>query len=208
MTADEDRLRRSPASRRLGRRYLRPALESFAQGSRIRKYRLLSTCRRISGSPLILQPVLFVGPGQVVLGEEVQFGWKASPLFYSGYCHIEVSEEGSRIEVGDRTEFNNNLLLKCAGAGIRVGRDGLFGAQVEIFDSDFHDLDPARRRTGTPKAAPVEIGDEVFVGMGVRILKGATIGSGSVIGAGAVVTGAIPAGVVAAGNPARVIREL
>jgi maltose O-acetyltransferase len=56
--------------------------------------------------------------------------------------------------------------------------------------------------------APVEIGDDVFVGMGAKILKGSTIGSGSVIGAGAVVTGAIPAGVVAAGNPARVIREL
>jgi maltose O-acetyltransferase len=56
--------------------------------------------------------------------------------------------------------------------------------------------------------APVEIGDNVFVGMGVKILKGSTIGDDSVIGAGAVVTGDIPAGVVAAGNPARVIREL
>jgi acetyltransferase-like isoleucine patch superfamily enzyme len=114
----------------------------------------------------------------------------------------------SRIEVGDRTEFNNNLMIKSEGAGIRIGRDGLFGANVEIFDSDFHDLHPARRKTGRPRVAPVEIGDNVFAGMGVRILKGAEIGSDSVIGAGAVVTGSIPAGVIAAGNPARVIREL
>jgi acetyltransferase-like isoleucine patch superfamily enzyme len=206
--SDEARLLRSTLVRGLGRRFLRPAIESAAQWPRIRKYRLLSTCRRVSGTPLVLQPVLFVGPGEVALGEGVQFGWKASPQFYSGYCHVEVSNEGSRIAVGDRTEFNNNLMIKSDGAGISVGRDGLFGAQVEIFDSDFHDLHPARRKTGRGKVAPVEIGDNVFAGMGVRILKGASIGSDSVIGAGAVVTGSIPAGVIAAGNPARVIREL
>lgn len=152
--------------------------------------------------------MLFCGPGEVVLGEGVQFGWNDSPLFYSGYCHVEASRAQARIEVGDRTEFNNNLTIKCEGAGIRIGADGLFGAHVEIFDSDFHDLHPDRRKTGLPKLAPVEIGDNVFVGMGVRILKGATIGRDTVIGAGAVVTGSIPAGVIAAGNPARVIREL
>jgi acetyltransferase-like isoleucine patch superfamily enzyme len=195
-------------ARRLGRRYMRPAIESLAQQPRIWKYRALSNCRRVGGSPVILQPVLFVGPGEVVLGDGVQFGWKASPQFYTGYCYLEVSNERSRIEVGDRTEFNNNLMIKSEGAGIRVGRDGLFGAHVEIFDSDFHDLNPARRKAGTQKTAPVEIGDNVFVGMGVRILKGTVIGADSVIGAGSVVTGSIPAGVVAAGNPARVIREL
>ena len=193
---------------RLGRHYLRPAVESLVQRPRVWKYRALSTCRPVGGSPAILQPVLFVGPGVVALGEGVQFGWKNSPQFYSGYCHLEVSDERSLIEIGDRTEFNNNLMIKSEGPGIRIGRDGLFGAHVEIFDSDFHDLHPGRRRNGRQAMAPVEIGDNVFVGMGVRILKGATIGSDSVIGAGAVVTGSIPAGVIAAGNPARVIRDL
>lgn len=197
-----------PISRRLGRRLVRPAIEAAMQRPRIRKYQLLSTCRRVSGSPVRLQPVLFVGPGRVVLGERVQFGWKASPDFYAGYCHVEVCVEDSLIEIGDRTEFNNGAMLKCAGAGISIGRDGLFGARVEIFDSDFHGLAPGERRDGEPCTAPVRIGDNVFVGMGVRILKGATIGSDSVIGAGAVVAGEIPAGVIAAGNPARVIREL
>jgi acetyltransferase-like isoleucine patch superfamily enzyme len=194
--------------RKLGRRYLRPALEAMAQQPRIQKYRLLSTCRRLSGTPIALQPILFVGPGEVVLGEGVQFGWKNSPLFYSGYCHVEVSNAGARIEVGDRTEFNNNLMLKSEGEGIRIGSDCLFGAEVQIFDSDFHQLDPARRVGGTPQTAAVEIGDNVFAGMGVKILKGVTIGSDSVIGAGSVVTKSIPAGAIAAGNPARVIREL
>jgi maltose O-acetyltransferase len=207
-------LRESPASpapslgRRIGRRYVRPGIEALAQRPRIAKYRLLSTCRQVSGVPVVLQPVLFVGPGAVALGEGVQFGWRNSPLFYSGYCHVEVSTAAAQIEIGDRTEFNNNLTLKSEGAGIRIGRDGLFGANVEIFDSDFHDLHPDRRGAGTQRTAAVEIGDNVFVGMGAKILKGATIGSDSVIGAGAVVTGQVPAGVVAAGNPARVIREL
>jgi maltose O-acetyltransferase len=190
-------------ARRLG-----PAAGRLAQRPRIWKYRLLSSCRPTGCPPVILQPVLFVGSGRVVLGEDVQFGWTASPLFYTGYCHVEVSNDRALIEVGDRTEFNNNLMIKSEGAGIRIGRDGLFGAHVEIFDSDFHDLHPARRKTGKPQTAPVEIGDNVFVGMGARILKGVKIGSDAVIGAGSIVTGAIPPGVVAAGNPARVIREL
>ncbi len=195
-------------SSRYGRERIARTAGGIAQAPRIWKYRLLSSCRPAGGSPRILQPVLFSGSGEIRLGEGVQFGWPDSPLFYSGYCYVEASGEAARIEVGDRTEFNNNLMIKCEGAGIRIGRDGLFGAHVEIFDSDFHDLHPERRKTGAARVAPVEIGDNVFVGMAARILKGVTIGSDAVIGAGSVVTGAIPAGVVAAGNPARVVREL
>ena len=204
---------RDPAARRslarqLAGRYGRSAVEAIAQRPRVWKYRALSTCRRVTGTPVALQPVLFVGPGEVVLGDHVQFGWKTSPLFYAGYCHVEVSNPGARIVFGDRVEFNNNAMLKSEGPGIVIGADGLFGAHVEIFDSNFHDLDPRRRHGGTPRMAPVEIGENVFVGMGVKILKGVTIGADSVIGAGAVVTSSIPSGVVAAGNPARVIRDL
>jgi maltose O-acetyltransferase len=56
--------------------------------------------------------------------------------------------------------------------------------------------------------APVEIGENAFVGMSVKILKGVTVGADTVIGAGSVVSSSLPAGVIAAGNPARVIREL
>lgn len=197
-----------PLHRRLARRYARPAMEALAQQPRILKYRALSTCPRLSGKPVALQPVLFVGPGAILLGEGVQFGWKTSPLFYSGYCYVEASRPEAEIDLGDRVEFNNNSMLKSEGAGIRVGPDGLFGAHVEIFDSNFHDLDPARRRDGRQRMAPVDIAENVFVGMSVKVLKGVSIGADSVIGAGAVVSSSIPAGVIAAGNPARVVREL
>jgi maltose O-acetyltransferase len=187
---------------------VRRRLERAAQEPRIWKYRALSSCARVSGAPLVLQPLLLVGTGEIVLGEGVRFGWRDSPGFYSGYCHLEAAGPAARIEVGAATEFSNDVTIKSEGAGITLGAEVLVGSGVEIFDSDFHDLDPSRRRSGTPRMAPVAIADNVFLGQGVRVLKGARIGADSVIGAGAVVTGEIPAGVVAAGNPARVIREL
>jgi acetyltransferase-like isoleucine patch superfamily enzyme len=183
-------------------------LGTVLRRGRIWKYRALSTCRRVSGSPIILQPVLFLGEGAIVLGEEVEFGWSTSALFYAGYCHVEATTPESVIEFGDGVQLNNNAFIKSEGPGIRIGARALLGSYVEIFDSDFHDLRPDRRRDGQPRRAPVELGEDVFVGDGVKILKGVSIGAHSVIGAGSVVTSSIPEGVIAAGNPARVIRTL
>lgn len=183
-------------------------LSALLRRGRIWKYRALSTCRHVSGTPVVLQPVLFIGEGTIVLGHDVEFGWSTSALFYAGYCHIEASTPESVIEFGDGAQLNNNAFIKSQGPGIRIGARALLGSHVEIFDSDFHDLRPNRRRDGRPRMAPVELGEDVFVGDGVKILKGVTIGAHSVIGAGSVVTSPIPEGVVAAGNPARVIRAL
>jgi acetyltransferase-like isoleucine patch superfamily enzyme len=198
-----------PLPSRLARRWARDGLEALAQRPRIWKYRALSTCKNVSGgAPIVNQPVLFVGSGRVELGEGVQFGWRRSPTFYTGYTHVEVAYPHAHIAIGDRTEINNSSFIKCEGAGISIGHDGLFGACIEIIDSNFHDLHPRRRHGGTVKMAPVVIEPTVFLGMGVRVLKGVTIGRDTVVGAGAVVSSSLPAGVIAAGNPARVIREL
>jgi tetratricopeptide (TPR) repeat protein len=89
-----------------------------------------------------------------------------------------------------------------------LGRPEEAVAAVEIFDSDFHELDPARRRGGTPNTAHVDIGANVFVGSEVKILKGVTIGANTVVGNGAIVTASLPADVIAVGSPARVLRAL
>ena len=183
-------------------------LNELVQRPRIWKYRALSTCRRVRGRPSIVQPVLFLGDGEIVIGREVEFGWAASPSFHTGYSQIEAATESARIEIGDGVHLNNNTFMKSEGAGIRIGANGLFGPNVEIVDSDFHDLHPERRTSGVPRVATVTIEENVFLGMGVKVLKGVTIGANSVIGAGAVVASSIPSGVIAAGNPARVIREL
>ncbi len=81
-----------------------------------------------------------------------------------------------------------------------------------VADTDFHDVAvTARRYAAPPESRPedaVVIEDDVFVGARTLVLKGSTIGSGSVIGAGSLVAGTIPPGVVAAGNPCRVIRPI
>jgi galactoside O-acetyltransferase len=183
-------------------------LSALLRHGRIWQYRALSTCRQVSGSPIVLQPVLFVGEGAIVLGRDVEFGWPTSASFYTGYSHIEASTAESTIEFGDGVQLNNNAFLKSEGPGIRIGAGALLGSGVTIYDSDFHDLHPDRRRGGHPRMAPVELGANVFIGDRAIILKGVTIGANSVIGAGSVVTTSIPEDVIAAGNPARVIRAI
>ncbi|MDE6623218.1 MAG: sugar O-acetyltransferase, partial [Alistipes sp.] len=71
-----------------------------------------------------------------------------------------------------------------------------------------HALLPDQRNEGIMRSLPVTIGDDVWIGGNVVITQGVTIGEGAVIGAGSVVTRDIPAGVVAAGNPCRVLRPI
>lgn len=186
----------------------RQRLGQLVQRPRIWKYRALSTCPNVQGSPIMYQPVLFLGRGSVVIGKDVEFGWPTSPLFYTGYCQVEASSPEAIIVIGNGAQINNNAFIKSEGAGITIGSRALIGSYVEIFDSDFHELSPARRRGGQPRMGPVDVGENVFIGEGVKILKGVSIGTNSVVGAGSVVTRAIPAGVIAAGNPARVVAEL
>jgi maltose O-acetyltransferase len=162
----------------------------------------------VSGSPILLQPALLVGEGSIAFGRDVELGWRTSTLFHVGYCHLEASTTASAIEVGDGSRINNNAFIKSEGPGIRIGAGALLGSDVTIYDSDFHDLRAGRRRDGRPRMGAVELGEDVFVGDRVLILKGVRIGAHSVIGAGSVVTSSIPEGVIAAGNPARVIGEI
>lgn len=86
---------------------------------------------------------------------------------------------------------------------IEIGDDVKVGANSLITDSDWH---PEDKRSGEPAA--INIQSNVWIGEGVRILKGVSIGENTLIGAGSVVVKSIPANVVAAGNPCRVIRKL
>ncbi|KAA3448035.1 maltose acetyltransferase [Mesorhizobium sp. SARCC-RB16n] len=112
---------------------------------------------------------------------------------------------GSNIELGAQVFFNFNCIVLDA-CRVRIGDFALFGPGVQIL-TPMHPLDAALRRKQL-YGKPVEIGSDVWVGAGAIILPGVTIGSGTVIGAGSIVTRDIPAGVFAAGNPCRVIREI
>jgi acetyltransferase-like isoleucine patch superfamily enzyme len=117
---------------------------------------------------------------------------------------------GALIEIGDNVGISGGSI--CAAVHVTIGNGTMLGANVVVADTDFHPLDSRERWSeGVPAPAAehaVVIGRNVFVGTGAIILKGALIGDDTVIGAGSVVSGSIPPGVVAAGNPARVLRSL
>lgn len=93
------------------------------------------------------------------------------------------------------------------GGGIDIGDHVLFGPRVGIYTSN-HALDATERAAGGCYARPVKIGNRVWIGAGVHINQGVTIGDGAIIGSGSVVTRDIPANVIAAGVPCKVIREI
>lgn len=88
-----------------------------------------------------------------------------------------------------------------------IGSGVLFEPAVQIYAAT-HPLSAARRRTGLEPGKPVEIGDEAWIGGGAIVCPGVRIGARSVVAAGNVVTRDIPEGVLAAGNPCRVVREI
>jgi maltose O-acetyltransferase len=120
------------------------------------------------------------------------------PPFYCDY--------GGNITLGDKVYFNFNCVVLDV-APVVIGSNVFFGPAVQIYTAT-HPLNAAERRTGLELGRPIQIGDDVWIGGGAIICPGVTVGMRSVIGAGSVVTKNIPEGVVAVGNPCRVIREI
>jgi galactoside O-acetyltransferase len=176
---------------------------------RVRKYKLLSDCLRVTGRKNIrlYHPLLLSGPGKISIGDDFQSGVIRSTNYYSHYNYLQVRNPDSEIIIGNNVAFNNGISL-IADTKITIGDFVLVGAGCYFVDNDAHDLDPALRITGTPKAAPIVLKENVLLNANVIILKGVTIGKNSVIGSGSVVTKDIPDNVLAAGIPARVIRTL
>ena len=116
-----------------------------------------------------------------------------------------LDKPGVGLTIGDDTYIGPRSVLG-AGGGIRIGRKVLFGAGVHLlaenhaFDAEGPVSDQGVTRRG------IVIEDGAWIGNGVIVLDGVTVGEGAVIGAGSVVTRDVPARVVAAGNPARVLR--
>jgi acetyltransferase-like isoleucine patch superfamily enzyme len=179
---------------------------AFLQRTRIAWYRRLWSCADVVGAPQLSAPLLLAGHGTIRFGRDVTFGWKLSPGFHAGYSYVEARYAGARIAVGDGCHFNNGVTVVAEGPGIEIGRRCLVGPGVHVYDSDFHPLEAAERRAGgDPARAAVKIGDDVFLGTGCIVLKGATIGQGAVVGAGSIVSGDVPPDAIVAGNPATVV---
>ena len=121
---------------------------------------------------------------------------------------MKLEQKESWITIEDEVWTNNNLCIISNGAGISIGKNTLIGYNVEILDSDFHEINPRNRKSGNPKSAKVLIGNNVWIGSNSKILKGVNIGDNSIIAAGSIVTKSIPANVIAGGIPAKILKEI
>jgi maltose O-acetyltransferase len=115
-------------------------------------------------------------------------------------------ELGFQTYVGERV-FANFGLVCLDTARVTIGDDSQLGPGVQLLTAT-HPLAPGPRRDRWESAAPITIGRNVWLGGAVVVLPGVTIGDDTVVGAGSVVVRDLPAGVLAVGNPARVVRSL
>lgn len=125
-------------------------------------------------------------------------------------CYIEppfhANFGGHHCHFGKNIYVNYNLTA-VDDTHIYVGDNTMIAPNV-ILASAAHPLDPEERRKGYQYNQPVHIGKNCWLGAGVIVVPGVSIGDDTVIGAGSVVTKDIPSGVVAVGNPCRVIKEI
>lgn len=136
----------------------------------------------------------------------IQIGERLLVLGSSVRCELST-HDGGQLSIGDRVFLNYGTSIS-AHSMIRVEDDCKIGQYSIVMDCDWHELETPSHDGGHGIPRPVVLEKGVWLGARVTVLKGVTIGRGSVIGAGSVVVGDIPEAVVAAGVPARVIREL
>lgn len=153
----------------------------------------------------IAHPTSFQGRGNLVVGDDVHFGWwmggsAKQPIL------LQPSEVGSTIQVGDETWIMNGCELYARGS-IRIGRGCFIGPGTCIMDADFHGIKPDQRHE-PGLSAPVTIEDNVWIGSEAMVLKGVNIGQDAVVGARCVVSKDVSAGSIVVGNPMRVVKDV
>lgn len=137
-------------------------------------------------------------PTYISLGERSKFIINGNYKIHTGN-RINIRDDAI-LSVG--TGFlNYNCTIECSES-ISIGSNVKIAPNVSIFDSDFHKILPSNGKT-----QPIEIQDNVWVGMNSTILKGVCIGEGSIIAAGSVVNRDVPRRSMVAGVPAKVIKK-
>jgi acetyltransferase-like isoleucine patch superfamily enzyme len=183
--------------------------QRYFQKLRIKLFEYLSSSAiKLEGVPIKAQPVQMEGKGIIKFGTNVRLGYFPSPFFYDGSIYLECRNKEAIIEFGNNIFSNNNLKIICDRTRIEIGNDVLIGTNVEIIDSDFHEIAPSRRNSGNHICLPVHIGTNVFIGSNVKIFKGVKIGENSIIANSAIITKSFPANVIIAGNPGKIVSTI
>jgi acetyltransferase-like isoleucine patch superfamily enzyme len=161
------------------------------------------------GSTFLGVPLVYISPGSsVIIGKNLSIRTERTSnlIGLNRRSIIATHHAKAEIIIGDDCGFSGAVI--GARQSIRIGSKVMVGANVLITDFDWHPIDPLTRHTGEPTSRPINIGNNVFLGYSAIVLKGVTIGDNSVIGANSVVTSNIPADVIDAGNPCKVISTL
>jgi len=149
--------------------------------------------------------------GKISIGDNVRIGSDFKRAGIALYSKVKLTVFGnSRIIIGNNVALSG-VSITARTTSIEIMDGTIIAPNVIIIDSDFHTLWPPEDRTyrmGYENDRPVKINKNVWIGINSLILKGVTIGENSIIGAGSVVTKDIPPNVLAAGNPAHIIRNL
>lgn len=118
-----------------------------------------------------------------------------------------ATADEARIVIGARSYLNRDVMID-ASACVEIGPDAMLGPGCYLTDHD-HVFSATAAPGALPLVSePTRIGARCWLGARVTVLKGVTIGEGTVVGAGSIVVKSLPAGVVAVGNPARVVRPI
>jgi len=175
-------------------------------------YTLLFKLKNIefSAMPDIIGPFKIINNGVIKFGTGIRFysTFKSNPIGMTKVCSIYVAEKAS-LSISNSAGFSG-VSIYCAEE-IIIGENFYCGANVSIWDTDFHPISFESRRQNEDhlaKTKKIVIGDDVFIGANSIILKGVTIGDRSVIGAGSIVTKSVPSNQIWAGNPAKFIKTL
>lgn len=161
---------------------------------------------RLFGAPIVQRHIR----STIQIGDHctLRSARRSNPIAPNHPVVLSTRTADATIEIGSNFGITGGSIV--AQTRVTIGDRVLVGANCLIIDTDFHSIETEGRRDDPKisRSAPIEIGDDVFIGANTTILKGTIIGSGAVIGAGSVVSRDIPSMVVAAGNPAKQVRRL
>lgn len=178
--------------------------------SNVNKVRFLLNKIKFNKTIRVLGDIELYNLGVITIDRNVTIvSYSMFNLLSQGIPNVIRCEKKAIIYIGENVGISSSCIW--AYSKIEIGKNTNIGAQCIIMDSDAHPLNSEDRihdKLDKIQSEPIIIGDNVFIGTRVTILKGVSIGNNVIIGAGSLVCKSIPPNCIAAGNPCKVIKSI